>query len=320
MQGKFTRHVTYCILPTDLAGELHDLLRRHYLGSDVEVIVERRTLDRRRGVHGRRQHAADHVEEKRFVRGGDGRRVADRRAPATTVEPPAALPPDLQAHAARLRFIERFEPKQEYAEDQDSTRLVACVQQGDFEAFAALYERYFDRVYSYLLIGLGDSNAAEIAAQDTFAAVLDGLADYTPSPAQPFRAWLFERAGEVAADALTERGAMERIEPERLAQRRAAGTAGDPRLHAIDKLGDRELLAVLEELPQDQRQVIMLKYMLALSTREIAGVLGTSRDDAHSLHLHAMESLSVSLPRRVAWQRGARVERTLRAFGHAEGA
>lgn len=318
-----TRHVTYCIVPADLAAELHDPLRRHFKRTDVEVVVEDRS-DERRGAQQRRTEVSSRPasepdpDERRQIPAPHGRRVGDRRAPALAVEPPVALPRPAQAHAARLHFVERFQPTDEYLEDQDSTRLVTRVQSGDFEAFAQLYQRYFDRVYAYLSIALVDSRLAEQAAQDTFAAAIAALPRCIPTTRQPFRAWLLERAGEAAAEALSEHAGLSALPPERLSQRRQAVTADDPRFNAMDKLGDRELLATLEGLPARQRQVVMLRYMLALSTGEIAGVLRCSPDDVRSLDYQAMRSLSQLLRETHRARNQRELTRTLRDFGSGD--
>src|SRR5437764_14919064 len=118
------RTITYCLVPPDLAGELHDSLRRHFRQEpSVEVVVERRREDRRRKPQ-RRASASAHSDERRRVKNSEGRRVADRRGPALTVEPPTELPPEAGPHADRIVFVQRVGPSSERAEDIDSARLV----------------------------------------------------------------------------------------------------------------------------------------------------------------------------------------------------
>src|SRR5215218_6205429 len=109
MDGKAGRQITYWIVPADLAGELHDALRRHFKRSpDVEVLVERRGGSRR--SEPRRAVEGDAETERRRVRLRDGRRAADRRATEGSVEPPRPLPAPAAPHAERLRFVQRIEP------------------------------------------------------------------------------------------------------------------------------------------------------------------------------------------------------------------
>ena len=49
---------------------------------------------------------------------------------------------------------------------------------GDGQAFGALYERYADRVYSFVLFRVRDESVAEDLTQDVFIQVLRGLAGY----------------------------------------------------------------------------------------------------------------------------------------------
>jgi RNA polymerase sigma-70 factor (ECF subfamily) len=315
--GPSTRHVTYCLVPEELAAELHELLRREFRRDrDIEVVVERRAADRRAAADRRGLSAPDDTGERRAIRSAAGRRAGERRARSVSVDPPRPLPPAAATYGDRLQFVERVEPLGEYLEDQDSNRLVARAQGGDHEAFGLLYRRYFDRVYGYLQVALAAPAQAEEATQETFAAALDGLPDYAASDAWPFRAWLFEHATLIAARRLAEASGIGALDAARLARRRAANAADDPHQGAMDKLGDRELLAVLETLPSDQRQVVMLRYMVCLTNREIAAVMHVAPHEVSAVHYQALGVLSGALQSR--WRkRHARVQtmRDLHGFG-----
>jgi RNA polymerase sigma-70 factor (ECF subfamily) len=312
MDGSPTGHITYCIVPADLAGELHDVLWRHFARDpSVEVVVERRGENRR--SESRRRDSGPMTFERRYVQAPEGRRVGDQRAPSLAVDAQAELPHQAAPYAARLGFVERFAPAPEYLEDQDSARLVIRVQGGDFDAFAQLYERYFDRVYTYLRLGLGDAAAAEAGAQDTFVAILDDLPSVTLSTERPFRAWLFQRAGEAAAEVLAGSGRFSDEDRKQLAHRRAAQAADEPVIRAMGRLGDRELLGALAALPADLRQAVTLKYMLALSSRQIANVLGCSADEARVLYYRGRGFLSETLRQRQQRASGQPAVRRTRA-------
>jgi RNA polymerase sigma-70 factor (ECF subfamily) len=288
MEGRATRHVVYCIVPSELAGELHDILRKHYKRDrEVEVVVERRAHDRRAQT---RRNAADGPTppERRTVRASGGRRAAERRAVEMPVEPPRPLPDRLAGHAEQIFFVERVEPSGDHAEERDSIRLVARFQLGEADAFGILYQRYFDRVYAYLRIALADARHAEAATQDTFQAAHDSLAGFAAAPDNPFRSWLYAQAANVAAQILAQRPGVPVLDAARLESRRAFGAADDPRLYALSKMDDRALIAALERLPALERQSVMLRHMLGLTTSELAAALGLPREDAVTLDYRAM--------------------------------
>jgi RNA polymerase sigma-70 factor (ECF subfamily) len=190
-------------------------------------------------------------------------------------------------------FVERLEPSGQHLEVQDTARLVMRIQAGDREAFSLLYLRYFDRVFAYLRLALSSLDDAEDGAQQVFLKVLDALPCYQIRR-QPFRAWLFVIVRNHALKELAKRGRAELADPAELDRRREAAHP-DPELPALDWITDRELLIFIERLPLAQRQVLMLRYMLDLTTAEIAEVLGRSPVDVRSLQSRAVRFLRARL-------------------------
>jgi RNA polymerase sigma-70 factor (ECF subfamily) len=286
MQDK--RLVTYCIVPPELADELHDVLREHYrFDPNLEVLVEQRSTERRRKER-RAREATPPEAERRRIRARGGRRIAERRAVQAAVQAPE-LPPEAEEHRERLRFVERLEPTTVEREDADTARLVARLQAGDADIFTRLYERYFDRVYAYLRLTLQDSHEAEDVAQEVFIRVLQALPKYERR-SSPFRAWLFRIVRNQALDRLRQRGRLRVESPEEMAAlSEAAGAEGQT--EQLDWLDDRQLLGLIEHLPLAQRQVIVLRYMLELRSGEIGEVLERSPEAVRQLHQRAMRFL-----------------------------
>jgi RNA polymerase sigma-70 factor (ECF subfamily) len=292
----------YCLVPGDLAPRLHELLRRHFGDrDDVEVVIERRGSDRRSGAERRPSDAGSPagagagspapagaaagpgVERRRVL--GSGRRVAERRAVAVVGES-LVLPRRAARFADRLAFVERLEPASSHAEDIDTARLVARIQAGDKDAFALLYVRYFDRVFSYLRLLLHSSDEAEDATQQVFLKLFGALPSYRPRE-KPFRAWLFTVVRNLALNQLRANGRLETVDPYELDRRRDAPVE-EADLDALSWVSDRELLVLIERLPLAQRQVLTLRYMLDLAPSEIAGVLDRTPGDVRILQHRAL--------------------------------
>jgi RNA polymerase sigma-70 factor (ECF subfamily) len=291
------RPVVYCLIPRDLAPRLHEQLRRHFARDPlVQVVVERRAEERRSGSDRRSAEAGaeGRASERRRIRAVQGRRVAERRGALVAVDALGGLPRRARAHADRLVFVERIEPRSQVVEDADTARLVARIQAGDRDAFALLYMRYFDRVYGYLRMVLADPHAAEDAAQQVFVKVLGGLPRYQRRR-QPFRAWLFVIARNEALGELRKQSRVELTEPAELEDARAAPLAEEPELGALHWISDSELLMLIERLPLAQQQVLMLRYALDLSHAEIAQVLGRTPEDARILQHRALRFLQARL-------------------------
>ena len=283
------RRVVYCLIPRALASRLHEPLRRHFARDEsVEVVVERRAIDRRTAAR-RRAQAAAAARERRLIRAEAGRRVADRRAALLAVDAPV-LPRRARPYAPQLVFVERLEPSHQQLEDEDTARLVARIQSGDREGFAALYMRYFDRVYAYLRVALRDPDEAEDLSQQVFVKVLDALPRYELR-SSPFRAWLFTIVRNCALSHLGRQQRIEPIDPAELGRRRVDVDGDDESISALQWVTDRELFMLIERLPLAQRQVLVLRFMMSLSRAEIAAILGCSQTDVRNLQYRALRFL-----------------------------
>jgi RNA polymerase sigma-70 factor (ECF subfamily) len=297
--GTGTPERVQCLLPADLA-RLEPTLRRHGAENGVDVVLERRRVDRRQS-DGRRagawpSEAADPPgEERRRVRNAGGRRVGERRATLIPVPAPGQLPRRAAAYAERLTFVERLDLGAELLEDLDTARIVTRWQAGDRAVFAELYTRYFDRVYSYLRVALNDSHEAEDATQQVFIQMMEALGRYELR-STPVRGWLFRIVRNHAISHARRNGRMRIEEPSTLDRRREERDAGQGRrADVVEWMTDTDMVVLVERLPLAQRQVLLLRYMLDLSFQEIAEILYRSPEAVRQLHQRALDSLRARL-------------------------
>jgi len=280
----------YCNIPWVLAEKLHEPLRQHFRNDpEVDVIVERRSRDRRKVVD-RRTEAQIREEDQRRIRGSGGRRVGERRAAVAAIAP-LTLPREARPYIDEITFVERLEPSDQHAEDLDTARLVTRIQGGDSESFSEIYMRYFDRVYSYLRIALDDDHAAEDSTQQVFLKVMEALPRYERR-SQPFRAWLFTIVRNHAIRQLEKRARLELVDPVELSESHRHVPDHAPQgIEALTWMTDRDLLMLVERLPVAQRQVLLLRFMMDLTTSDIAAVLDRSTDDIRALQSRALRFL-----------------------------
>lgn len=164
-------------------------------------------------------------------------------------------------------------------DDEDSNRVVnhavARAKQGDREALRYLYIRYADHVYGYVLSIVRDEHEAEDVTQQLFAKLMRKLEKYEPREV-PFSAWIIRVARNVAVDHLRQRRAIPCEEVREL--QTYTGEDESSRHRSLD------LRLALESLPEDQRQVVVMRHLIGLSPGEIAGKLGRSEPSIHGLH------------------------------------
>jgi len=163
--------------------------------------------------------------------------------------------------------------------------------QVDRAAFGILYRRYLDPVYGYCFYLLGDHHDAEDATERTFLAAL-GAIDRFHDEGATFRSWLFRIAHNQLANALRTRS-RQRTDPRDLVREPATG--GDPARLATLADDARRLRAALGTLPEDRRQVVVLRFVDGLTAREIGVVLRRSEGAVRVLQHRALRDLATLL-------------------------
>ncbi len=180
----------------------------------------------------------------------------------------------------RTRLVQADEALAERVADDAEFVLLA---QETPQAFEHLYRRYVDSVHRYCYRRLGTREAAEDATSLIFTkafAALPGLR------AGSFRSWLFTIAYHVIADDLRARrtGADFDLAID------VPARGPSPEESAIAREEDRSVAALLEVLPESQRQVVELR-LSGLNGREIANVLGRSLPAVKMAQLRAYARL-----------------------------
>lgn len=165
--------------------------------------------------------------------------------------------------------------------------------QADREAFGILYRRYLDRVYGYSFYLLGDHHDAEDATERTFLAALGAIGGFRDQGAT-FRSWLFRIAHNQVANALRSRG-RRATSPLDLVEEPAA--ADDPAATLAASEEARRVRRALAALPEDRRQVLVLRFVDGLTAREIGAVLDRSEGAVRVLQHRALRELGSVLDR-----------------------
>jgi RNA polymerase sigma-70 factor (ECF subfamily) len=165
--------------------------------------------------------------------------------------------------------------------DADERLLVEAAQR-DPSKFAELYERHFERVYAYVVHRVRDRDAAEDVTSEVFHKALAGLPQYEWRGA-PFGAWLLR----IAANAVIDRS--KRVAREVVDSDRVPEGAVEPDVTLVDRWA--LVFRLIEDLPADQRTVIVERYVEERSIREVAARLHKSEGAIKQLQFRALQTL-----------------------------
>src|SRR4029453_15742698 len=131
-------------------------------------------------------------------------------------------------------------------------RLVERGQAGEREALEELYLLHFDRIYSYLQMGVGNRHDAEDLTTQTFLKMLESIKRFRWQSA-PFSAWLFRIAHNLAMDHFR---ANRRWQPEEDVPEPAGETEPSAEAAAFQSIGRQSMLQLIEDLSVEQQQVL----------------------------------------------------------------
>jgi RNA polymerase sigma-70 factor, ECF subfamily len=163
-------------------------------------------------------------------------------------------------------------------------QAVARAKAGESEGLHYLYVRYADDVLRFINGLVRDHHEAEDITQNVFAKLMKAIKKYEER-AVPFDAWILRVARNAALDHLRAKRAIP-TEEVRLTDTGRAETAQDR---------GRALRQALEDLPEDQREVLVLRHIVGLSPVEIADTLDKSESSVHGLHHRGRRSLRANL-------------------------
>jgi RNA polymerase sigma-70 factor (ECF subfamily) len=173
------------------------------------------------------------------------------------------------------------------SEAQRVRKLVDAAQGGDRGALEELYLIHFDRIYSYLHVTVGNRHDAEDLTTQTFLKMLESIGKFRWGSA-PFSAWLFRIAHNLAMDHFR---AARRWQPEEEVPEPEPDESTSAEAGALDAIGQKSMLALIDDLSSEQQQVLTLKFVFGFSNGEAATILGKTEGAVKSLQHRALVTL-----------------------------
>ena len=177
--------------------------------------------------------------------------------------------------------------------NEGDAALAARASAGDAEAFGALYDRYVEAVYRYVYYRVRNEAEAEDVTSDVFFKALRAMPRYQPR--QPFLAWLYRISRNAVIDRVRRR--RPQVPFEDALRHPGADRVVDP-YAGLDVLSDRAALrTAIAKLTPLQQEVIILRYVEGLDTKEIGRIVGRRDGAVRGIEFRALGMLRAVLPR-----------------------
>ena len=179
-------------------------------------------------------------------------------------------------------------PSKEEVED-----LVRRAQQGHSEAFAGLYEAYYDKIYRYVMFKTGDSLEAEDLTEEVFLRMLESIGSFKWQ-GYPFTSWLFRIAHNLVIDYYRKSGRQKKTSLDDAM--RVVGTDGVDIDRKLDvELSIKEVKDAMGGLTRLQQEVLSLRFAGGLSVAETAEAMGKKENAVKALQHAAIKKLRTLL-------------------------
>ncbi len=177
-------------------------------------------------------------------------------------------------------------------EQRSDFELVQEVRKGNRQAFTALMRRYQRRVYWTARRIVGSHEDADDVVQETFVKAYLGLGDFRGDSS--FFTWLYRIAVNLSLNATRKRQLMAYIRQSEIVERLLPARE-DPS-HELEAQETESLLRkAIEQLPEKQRAVFVMRYYDQLSYEEISKILKTSVGGLKANYFHAVKKVRESL-------------------------
>jgi RNA polymerase sigma-70 factor (ECF subfamily) len=181
-------------------------------------------------------------------------------------------------------------------DDADALRIAGLVdlaRAGDNEAFGYLYDHYNPAVYRFVYYRVSTQALAEDLTSETFFRALRSIASFQWQ-GKDFAAWLMTIARNLIVD--YHKSARSRLESPTSEIGDREEQSATPEEHVLESLTHELLRAKLGELPAEQQECLVLRFLNSCSIAETAQILGKSEGAVKQLQLRAIRNLARLMP------------------------
>ena len=184
----------------------------------------------------------------------------------------------------------------EKVQDEQERVLIERAQADPLE-FAALYDKYADRIYNYIYQRTGNYSDAKDLTARTFLRAFTNLERYS-FRGVPFSAWLYRIAHNAIANWYRDRHRHQVVSLDALVPYRKDEERPEDLTQAQEE--HTSLLETIRQLPAERQQLLILKFSEELTNAQIAQIMGRTEGAIKSLYHRTLLALRQQLQRNTA--------------------
>src|SRR3989344_4154392 len=172
--------------------------------------------------------------------------------------------------------------------DRNISDLVSSAKAGDKQAFGELYREYFAPIYRFVLFKTKHKETAEDITQTAFARALGAMSNYRDKGV-PFLSWLYTIARNLCLDHFKKKSDVVPADPD-IWWAEVEGNLPADKFSQVKETSEA-LWRAMEALSDEQREVVVLRFIEEKSYVEIAELLDKNEEALRALNYRAMKIL-----------------------------
>ena len=175
----------------------------------------------------------------------------------------------------------------ETSTSQCTPQLIVRAQQGDSQAIGEIFECYRVSIFRYLYYRTGDGHTADDLTSEVFLRMIRSLGSYRRQEVA-FLAWLFQIAHNLLTDhyrKMSYRNHLQLEDQQIVMQDSSSQPSSDAGLNSL------ALRQALERLNEEQRDVIIMRFVTGMPIAEVAQALNKSEDAVKGLQRRGLAAL-----------------------------
>ncbi len=219
-------------------------------------------------------------------------RIALAMAGVRIVDPATVAPALAHVHSAPTSDHGSGSDPELDAEGLRLKALVDLATQGDAEAFGQLYDHYVAGIYRFVYYRVGSTQLAEDLTSETFVRGLRAINRFSWQ-GKDFGAWLTTIARNLITDHYKSSRARLEIVSDAVPESKASPPT--PEEEVLTLASNEMLAAAVNDLPDEQRDCVTMRFMQGLSIAQTAAALGRSEGAVKQLQLRAVRRLAKNI-------------------------
>ncbi|MDR2415491.1 MAG: RNA polymerase sigma factor [Candidatus Peribacteria bacterium] len=170
---------------------------------------------------------------------------------------------------------------------KDDIMLVQQVQQGKYASFETLYQRYFQRIYAFVMVKSGGNiSLSQDVTSETFLKAFEHIAQFVCTETGSFSAWLYKIAYTTFIDMI-----KIRLPDTSLDERYEANQTIDMVDLYQKKNQTKEIIQFLEQLGNEKKDIFLLRIREEMDYKEIADIVGKSVENCRKEFSRTMKKV-----------------------------